>query len=231
MNAYIKIRAALEWGEGPIFVEALAALAELERAAAQPVAYQYAHPYFGGGKIWREEQRWNGHTSDEARALYAALPAPVAEIREPVEVDDEIARKLWREWFDAGCMTGLDTARFWLRVWQRELGPTLGMVPPDARADARIAELERERNSLRDFANSVMDSWPHGDVDGAYLERMAVEHGLLALKYPRPTEPCGDNCACSGYPTPEEWAEGIDCYVRTPLLTGAEARAGNGGEG
>ena len=98
-------------------------------------------------------------------------------------------------------------------------------------ADARIAELERERNSLRDFANSVMDSWPHGDVDGAYLERMAVEHGLLALKYPRPTEPCGDNCACSGYPTPEEWAEGIDCYVRTPLLTGAEARAGNGGEG
>ena len=150
MNAYIKIRAALEWGEGPIFVEALAALAELERAAAQPVAYQYAHPYFGGGKIWREEQRWNGHTSDEARALYAALPAPVAEIREPVEVDDEIARKLWREWFDAGCMTGLDTARFWLRVWQRELGPTLGMVPPDARADARIAELERECSQWRD---------------------------------------------------------------------------------
>ena len=37
-------------------------------------------------------------------------------------------RKLWREWFDAGCMTGLDTARFWLRVWQRELGPTLGLV-------------------------------------------------------------------------------------------------------
>ena len=168
----------------------------------------------------------NGDYQDEYAAAIAAAPK-----FEAPEVDDEIARKLWREWFDAGCMTGLDTARFWLRVWQRELGPTLGMVPPDARADARIAELERERNSLRDFANSVMDSWPHGDVDGAYLERMAVEHGLLALKYPRPTEPCGDNCACSGYPTPEEWAEGIDCYVRTPLLTGAEARAGNGGEG
>ena len=100
-----------------------------------------------------------------------------------------------------------------------------------ARADARIAELERERNSLRDFANAVMESWPHGDVDGCDLERMAVEHGLLALKDPKPTEPCGDNCACSGYPSPEEWADGIDCYVRTPLLTGSidAARAGNGG--
>ena len=100
-----------------------------------------------------------------------------------------------------------------------------------ARADARIAELERERNSLRDFANDVMESWPHGDVDGCDLERMAVEHGLLALKDPKPTEPCGDNCACSGYPSPEEWADGIDCYVRTPLLTGSidAARAGNGG--
>ena len=31
-----KIRAALEWGEGQVFVEALAALAELEKAAAEP---------------------------------------------------------------------------------------------------------------------------------------------------------------------------------------------------
>ena len=93
----------------------------------------------------------------------------------------------------------------------------------------RIAELERERNSLRDFANAVMESWPHGDVDGYDLERMAVEHGLLALKDPKPTEPCCDNCACSGYPSPEEWSDGIDCYVRTPLLKGDAARAGNGG--
>jgi len=98
-------------------------------------------------------------------------------------------------------------------------------------ADAQIAELERECNSLRDFANGVMESWPHGDVDGYDLERMAVDHGLLALKDPKPTEPCGDNCACSGYPSPEEWEEGIDCYVRTPLLKGDAARAGNGGEG
>ena len=56
--------------------DALIALDKLERAASEPVAYQYAHPYFGGAKIWREEQRWNGHTSDESRALYTAPPIP-----------------------------------------------------------------------------------------------------------------------------------------------------------
>ena len=35
-NNIAKIRAALEWGEDSVFIEALAALAELERAAAQP---------------------------------------------------------------------------------------------------------------------------------------------------------------------------------------------------
>lgn len=91
-------------------------------------------------------------------------------------------------------------------------------------------ELRAAVVALRGFAQGVMDSWPHGDVDGYELERMAVAHGLLALKYPKPTEPCGENCACSGYPTPKEWAEGIDCYAKTPLLTGKidEARAGNG---
>ena len=74
-------------------------LAELEKSAGEPVAYQYAHPYFGGGKIWREEQRWNGHTSDEARALYTtplpAKPAPLGpalglvEIREPTPEECE----------------------------------------------------------------------------------------------------------------------------------------------
>ena len=78
-----KIRAALQYHadcDCEKAQEALTTLAELEKAAGEPVAYQYAHPYFGGGKIWREEQRWNGHTSDEARALYTtpppAKPAP-----------------------------------------------------------------------------------------------------------------------------------------------------------
>jgi hypothetical protein len=95
-----------------------------------------------------------------------------------------------------------------------------------ARADAEIAALMIERNALRDFANDVMESWPHGDVDGCELQDAAVNHGLLTLKDPKPTEPCCDNCACSGYPSPEEWADGIDCYVRTPLLTGKDAARG-----
>lgn len=112
---------------------------------------------------------------------------------------------------------------------RRACGVIQRMADQIVSADARIAEIERERNLLRDFANAVMESWPHGDVDGCELERTAVEHGLLALKDPKPTEPCCDNCACSGYPSPEEWADGIDCYVRTPLLKGDAARAGNGG--
>jgi len=90
MNAYEKIRAALEQAykerHEPCSVElrideALAALSELEKAASEPVTYQYSHPS-GGGKIWRNEQHWNGYTSDEARALYAAPPAPVAALAE-----------------------------------------------------------------------------------------------------------------------------------------------------
>ena len=101
-----------------------------------------------------------------------------------------------------------------------------------ARADARIAELDRECGALREFALEIMECWPHGDVDGCDLEIAAFKHGLIAMKDPKPTEPCGECCACSGYPTPEEWAEGINCYVRTPLLTGkTDAARANGGEG
>lgn len=83
---------------------------------------------------------------------------------------------------------------------------------------ARIAELEKERDALREFAVEIMGHWPHGDVDGGDLQNMAIKHKLIAPKNPKPTEPCGEYCACAGYPTQEEWAEGIDCYAWTPLL-------------
>lgn len=91
MNPYATIRSALELADrvdschatggeqiakDATIRDALTALAELERAASEPVAYQYAHPYFGRGTVWREERHWNGHTSDESRALYAAPPIP-----------------------------------------------------------------------------------------------------------------------------------------------------------
>lgn len=103
--------------------EALTALGELDRAEAEPVAYQYAHPYFGGGKIWRKEQRWNGHTSDEARALYTTpLPAKPAPL---------------------GPALGMET--------QRHRDNEIDALEQKlARADARITELERECSQWRD---------------------------------------------------------------------------------
>ena len=91
MNAYIKIRAALEWGEGPIFVEALAALAELERAASGPVAWMWndelgiPHASAGSKKpVWLESSASAEYIKQaNLRPLYATPPAPVAEIREP----------------------------------------------------------------------------------------------------------------------------------------------------
>lgn len=115
--------------------DALTALAELERAASEPVAYQYAHPYFGGGKIWRQEQRWNGHTSDEARALYAAPPAPVAEIRDVVVTDEMCDRAYIGKWRGVPELIGHEPddedrqwSREWLEAWRSELGPALGLV-------------------------------------------------------------------------------------------------------
>ena len=44
------------------------------------------------------------------------------------EVSDTMARKLWREWFDASGITGVESAHFWLKALRRELGPALGLV-------------------------------------------------------------------------------------------------------
>lgn len=134
-NPYEAIRAALEIvrdeGWATIADAALLKLDELERAASEPVAYQYAHQYFGGAKIWRQEQRWNGHTSDEARALYAAPPAPVAEIREVV-VTDAVARKVFNAWIDARWRLneGQDAkyGHAMIAAVRAELGPALGLV-------------------------------------------------------------------------------------------------------
>ena len=67
-------------------LEALAALAELERAAANPVAWIIGKPTHGH-EIGRY-LAWNaGHVphsvGSAAEPLYAAPPAPVAEMREP----------------------------------------------------------------------------------------------------------------------------------------------------
>ena len=104
---------------------ALAALAELEKAAADPVAWVIGKPTHGH-EIGRY-LAWNaGHVphsvGSAAEPLYAAPPAPVAEIREAV-VTDDVASSLGRA---LGCAP--EFARGVVRAVQRELGPTLGLV-------------------------------------------------------------------------------------------------------
>ena len=99
-NNIEKIRAALESIRSCDDVEgerdaALAALAELERAAAEPVAYDcggYTHYVRDGDHL----------ISNNDVPLYAAPPAPVAEIREPTpeeceRICTEYERLLMRE--------------------------------------------------------------------------------------------------------------------------------------
>lgn len=105
MNAYAKIRAALVLCDCETCTEALAALADLERAAAEPVAWIICKPTHGHD-IGRY-LAWNaGHVphsvGSAAEPLYAAPPAPVAEIREPTpeeceRICTEYERLLMRE--------------------------------------------------------------------------------------------------------------------------------------
>ncbi|WLG49170.1 hypothetical protein [Pseudomonas sp. FP1742] len=52
--------------------------------------------------------------------------------------------------------------------------------------------------SLRNFANALIDIALEGcDADGAQIQELAVEHGLL--KPEQRTERCGDACSCAEY--------------------------------
>lgn len=56
--------------------------------------------------------------------------------------------------------------------------------------EERFAQLEK-------FAMDVLKSWPHGDLDGADLQRIAVENGMLIER--TRAEQCGENCNCEAY--------------------------------
>ena len=81
-------------------------------------------------------------------------------------------------------------------------------------------QLRAEIASLRTFAQGVMRSWPSGDVDGGELQDLAHANGLLEPQ--TRTVPCReDGCACAEYWASDEWAAGVTCYRKTPLLLGA----------
>jgi hypothetical protein len=66
---------------------------------------------------------------------------------------------------------------------------------------------------LRAFAQQIMTSWPHGDVDGGFLQDAALACGLLTPV--TATEPCGENCQCAEF---DDFPQ--TCYRKTRLLTG-----------
>lgn len=75
-----------------------------------------------------------------------------------------------------------------------------------------------ELESLRAFAQAIMEAWPMGDLDGGALQAAAEKHGLLRpeTRY----EPCGEGCSCAEYADAHEFAAGVTCYRKTALLKG-----------
>ena len=86
----------------------------------------------------------------------------------------------------------------------------------------RALSLSNENKKLRAFAQSVMDAWPEGGIEGDDLQEIAAKHGLLApeLRF----DPCWEWCNCNAGVDVDggEWERGVECYRRTALLTGAE---------
>lgn len=104
---------------------------------------------------------------------------------------------------------------------------------PDAQYRARLTALHDEMlaaiaaasvpqptTALRSFANAILDGWPDSSPDGFEIQDAAVAHGLLQLKSPKPTQPCGEHCWCAAYFAPDDWKEGVQCYEMSAILTG-----------
>ena len=125
-------------------MEALAALAELEKAAAEPVAWMYDKGDEEGLVTPFNPLTTPGHGGRKnIRPLYAAPPAPVAEIREVV-VTRPMCHGAWaRFWSEPNNGDSCDQALRWLEAWRSELGPALGLAEirePTPEECADIAE-------------------------------------------------------------------------------------------
>lgn len=92
-----------------------------------------------------------------------------------------------------------------------------------------LESLLADTAALRAFAQAVMDTWPGGDIDGGALQEIAENHGIL--KPETRHEPCRKGCCCDENADSQEWAFGVVCYRKTPLLTGSNAIGQRGAEG
>jgi len=62
---------------------------------------------------------------------------------------------------------------------------------------------------LAEFAQRVLGEWPDvGDVDGMDLQEIGEATGVLVAV--EMTRPCGGDCNCNEYYSPEEWP--VKCY-------------------
>ena len=171
-NNIAKIRAALEWGEDSVFIEALAALAELERAAAQPVAWMWndelgiPHASAGTKKpVWLESSASAEYIKQaNLRPLYAAPPAPVAEIREVVVTDEMCNRAYISKWRGVPELIDHEPddedrqwAREWLIAWRRELGPALGLVEIRDPTPEECKKIERQWSRILDSVSETQE--------------------------------------------------------------------------
>jgi len=110
-----------------------------------------------------------------------------------------------------------DFAKFSYAHPARMKEPDTAATPASAAPPESLLQPAEALAALRGFAKGVMEAWPHGDLDGATLEAQAIKHGLLTPE--TRTEPCGESCNCAGSVLADEWAAGVTCYRKTPLLT------------
>ena len=116
---------------------------------------------------------------------------------------------------DHGVEKSCDDAEAQVVTWLDTLSSVDALIE-----QARIAEREACA-ALRSFAQAVMDCWPDGwGIEGDDLQRIATEHGMLRPEIRN--EPCGDGCRCADHVLPNEWRDGVVCYRKTALLTGAD---------
>lgn len=83
-----------------------------------------------------------------------------------------------------------------------------------------IERLRADVENLRAFAQACLGDWPDVGMDGFELQESGLACGLLSRHIV--TEPCGDECNC----VQDDMSEGVECYRKTPLLTGATVRRG-----
>ena len=154
MSEYETIRKALELGHmlvglnsRPVFEAGKAALATIEARAREPVAwrlmlsgeafsYRESIPDLSKLPKWRE-------SGIDWQPLYAAPPAPVAEIRD-VEVTDEMCGRVCDAWY-AGRgnrnRTAATSGREMIAAVRSELGPALGLVEIREPSDGECREI------------------------------------------------------------------------------------------